>query len=175
MCSLSCVIPQNYPAFAVLTAGSALSLPPARQREHSAPFGSSPDASANAFDSRTNELSSTQSDPAVSIEIALLRRQLSDAENAIKSKDEELLNVQIEAARREREVVAIAREAESKKYKGFLNEQKKLYDQVIRGLKDRSGVKRISTEPVEGQGKLQHPQFDLCRLHCSYNRSPCND
>jgi hypothetical protein len=161
---------QNHPASAVLTAGSALSLPPARQQEQPVPFGFSPDASANAFGSRTDELSSTQSDPAVIIEIALLRRQLSEAEKAVRSKDEELLNMQVETARREREAVAIAREDESNKYKGLLDEQKRMYDRVIRGLRDRGGVKRTPKGSDEGQGDNQ---FDFCRLQYLYTRSPC--
>jgi len=152
---------QNYLESDVLSPGSALSLPPARQQARTLPFGSPPDLPANVSGTNTDELSSTQPDPAIIIEIALLRRQLWGAEKALKSKDEELFNkdqellhIKIEGARREREAEAMGRKDESNKYKGLLNEQKEMYDRVIRDLKDRGVVKKKPLAAADGRGEL---------------------
>ena len=96
-----------------------------------------------------DELPPMQSDPAALIEITLLRRLLSEAEKAVKAKDEELINTRLDAARREREAV----EAESNKYKGLLNEQKEMYNKAIRELKDRGIAKREHAGVNETRGE----------------------
>jgi hypothetical protein len=127
----------------------------------------------------TDEHSSTQSDPAVIIEIALLRRQLWGAEKALKSKDEELFNkdqemlhIKIEGAKRERKAEAMGRRDESDKYKGLLNEQKEMYDQAIRDLKDRGVVKKKPLAAADSRGELRQRRFKSRRRCCFNSRCP---
>ena len=108
----------------------------------------------------TDEHSSTQSDPAAAIEIALLRRQLWGAEKALKSKDEELFNKDQELVhmkRREREAEAVGRKDES--YKGWLNEQKEMRDRAIRDVKDRGGVNKKPLAAADSRGELRQRRF----------------